>query len=76
VNSNVYKITETEANILAISEIGGSGGSGGQPTAISSLDPRTVVTGSGTYNVTIDTSAISSVSSEDIVYFEHEESSS
>jgi len=60
VNNNAYKITETEANLLAISEIGGSGGSGGQPTTITSVDPRTVITGSGTYAVTIDTTGISS----------------
>jgi len=64
VNGNIYKITETEANILSISQIGGSGSSiGGQPTTLTSTDPRTVITGSGTYNVTIDTTGISSSSS-------------
>jgi len=43
---------------LAIAEIGGSGGGGGQPTYISSADSRTTVTQNG-YNVTIDTRGIS-----------------
>jgi len=63
VNNNTYKITEAEANLLAISEIGGSGSGSSIPTTLTSLDPRTTITGSGTYNVTIDTRGISGGSS-------------
>jgi hypothetical protein len=35
-------------------------GSGGQATTLTSTDPRTVVTGSGTYSLQIDTSGIKS----------------